>query len=77
MIQFDIRIFLSSLKVDLLGLVLVMAEIRRSPVEVGSFIILFSVFVKLHPRWLAEFLNHQQYEVEVTILFVSVFLILS
>ena len=39
--------------------VLLMDEIQRSPVEVGSLSHYLLGF--LHPRWLAGFLNHQQY----------------
>ena len=35
------------------------SEIRRSPVEVGSFSHHLQGFI--HPKWLAGFLNHQQY----------------
>ena len=40
--------------------ILLMAEIRRSPVEVGSWSHYLRYFI--HPRWLGMgFLNHQQY----------------
>ncbi len=37
---------------------LLMAEIRRSPNEVGS--LSHCLQGLMHPRWLAGFLNHQQ-----------------